>query len=1016
MNILCNKIAFFILLFLLILLGNNLRAQNEIRGKIMDENNFPMEGATVSFENHSILTDIDGNFSISSTPWIKIEKEGYKTLIVKELKEFVYLRMEKDPLWEEISIPYSTETYISSLSAISTIKGSLLNDQFVSNIGTTLSGKLAGLTVMNTNGEPYSDTPGYYGIRGIGSFNVSNPKIYVDGFEASIDHLNPMEIESISVLKDAGTLAQLGITGGNGVIWVTTNRGEKGKRISVNINRGIQEMVEKPLVTNSFQYASLYNEALSNDKGVWTEYYTQDQLDAYKKGDTGSIKYHDLLYPDVNWYDEVLKRFAPATNANVSFSGGDDNVQYFLMVGYQNIDGLYDHTDSKRNINSNINSQKFNYRANINARLNEVFSLTTKVGGNISDRFTPAYSTTTLWNNMMNYPANAFPVETPKGYGGTAIYNDNPVASILETGFAHYHYRNIQATFSLNEDLSFITKGLRFSQTLSIFNNQSQTYRKYKDYQRFAPYLAEGDTIGYRVTGTHETDFTITQSGNSYNNLLNRINTEFALTYNQTFNQHTIGGFLVYHADKFVQAGTQVPLLTRGIIGRIQYNYQNRYYAEIGNAYSGMSPYSPSKNMGFFPSLSLGWIASDDKNLSVNNSIDFLKFRASIGMVGVSDLSTANNYFMYQQYYRNGSTTPYFGTNGNSKLTTLYEYYIANENASWEKSLKMNFGTEIHLFGSRLTSIIDVFFEKRYDILTQVNVPGYYGILADVNFNAGVVHNKGFELNLAWKDKIHNFSYYIMPNFAFARNKIVDMNEAPVAYNYMKRTGTKIGSYYCLKADGLFSSWEEINDPSTPKYMYGDIQPGDIKYIDQNNDGYIDDNDMIYVKDQYQNIPEINYGVMIGGEYEGFDLSIYGYGMAHRTVNTRTSFNGAYIDGIGNLSTNAWNNRWAYYPEQGIDTRDKATYPRLSIGSNSNNWRNSTFWLKNGDFFRISNITLGYSLPGTLTNKWNAHKVRFHFTVTNPFIFDNLYGEDAEGRMDGYPMMRTYKLGLNFNF
>jgi len=232
----------------------------------------------------------------------------------------------------------------------------------------------------------------------------------------------------------------------------------------------------------------------------------------------------------------------------------------------------------------------------------------------------------------------------------------------------------------------------------------------------------------------------------------------------------------------------------------------------------------------------------------------------------------------------------------------------------------------------------------------------------------------------------------------------------------MKRTGTKIGSYYCLKADGLFSSWEEINDPSTPKYMYGDIQPGDIKYIDQNNDGYIDDNDMIYVKDQYQNIPEINYGVMIGGEYEGFDLSIYGYGMAHRTVNTRTSFNGAYIDGIGNLSTNAWNNRWAYYPEQGIDTRDKATYPRLSIGSNSNNWRNSTFWLKNGDFFRISNITLGYSLPGTLTNKWNAHKVRFHFTVTNPFIFDNLYGEDAEGRMDGYPMMRTYKLGLNFNF
>lgn len=1016
MNILSHNITIKILFVLFIFSGIQLNAQNDIRGRIVDESNYPLEGAAVSSENQSVLTDINGNFSIPHASKLKVEKAGYKTVIIEKLQDPIYVIVEKDPIWQDLFIPYGKEKYASSLSSSSTIQGSILSDQFVSNIGTVLSGKLPGLTVMNNNGEPFNDTPNSYVIRGLGSFNGSAPKIYVDGFEATLDHLNPMEIKTISIFKDAGSLAQLGIIGGNGVIWVTTKRGEKGKRVSVNINRGLQEMTEKPRVTNSFQYASLYNEALSNDRGSWTEYYSQEQLDAYKIGITGSTEYQDLLYPNVNWYDEVLKQFAPATNANVSFSGGDDDVQYYLMVGYQNIDGLYDHTDPDRNLNSNINSQKFNYRANINARLNEVFSLTTKVGGNISDRFTPSYSTTTLWNNMMNYPANAFPVETPMGYGGTAIYNDNPKASILETGFAHYHYRNIQATFSLQEDLSFITKGLAFSQTLSIFNNQSQTYRKSKDYQRFAPYITEEDTLAYKVTGTHETDFTIVQNGNSYNNLLNRINTEFILAYNQTFNQHTFSGSLVYHADKFVQAGTQVPLLTRGLMGRFQYNYLNRYFAETGLAYSGMSPYSPDRNMGFFPSLSFGWIASNEKALLDSKTVDFLKFRASIGMVGMSDLSTANNYFMYQQYYRNGSTTPYFGTNGTSKLSTLYEYYIANDKASWEKSLKTNFGAEIHLFGNRLTTVADVFFERRYDILTQVNVPSYFGILADANFNAGIIHNKGFEFNLKWKDNINGFTYYLNPNIAFARNKIIELNEAPVAYDYMEKTGTRVGAYYCLEADGLFSSWEEINNPSTPKYMYGDVQPGDIKYIDQNGDGFIDDNDMLFINDRYQSIPEINFGIMIGGEYRGFDLSLYGYGMAHRTLNIRTNSNGAYVDGIGNLSMMAWNDRWAYYPELGIDTRAEASYPRLSIGSNANNWRNSTFWLRNGDFFRISNLTLGYTIPAVYTNSWNTDKIRIYFTATNPFLFDRLDGEDAEGRMDDYPMMRTFKIGLNLNF
>lgn len=1016
MRIFNSKRILICLLFQGVLLGGFVNAQDKVRGSVVDALGYPIPGAAVTTGNITATTDDQGTFLLPPAKTIKIVKMGYQSVVINNFHEKVVVRMEEDPLQQEISVPYEEAKSFSLISAVSTIKGEDLKDQFVSNIGAILAGKLAGLTVMQGSGEPYMDTPESYHIRGIGSFNIQTPKIYVDGFEASIDHLNPMEIESVSVLKDAGALTQLGINGANGAIWVTTKRGEKGQRISVNIDRGMQEITIKPQFANAYQYASLYNEALSNDKGTWTQFYSDEKLSAYKNGNDGKTEDYDLLYPNVNWYDEVLKSFAPATNANVSFSGGNDRSLYYLMMGYQNIDGLYKDTDKKRNINSNINSQKFNYRANIDVRLSDIFSIATTIGGNISDRFTPSFTTSTLWNNMMSYPANAFPVKTPKGYGGTAIYRDNPKASVLETGFVHYHYRNIQATLSLNEDLNFITRGLKFSQTLSLYNNESQTYRKSKDYQRFEPFLTSGGVIDYNVIGTQETDFTIVQEGNSYNNLLNRINTELSLMYNRNFDKHQLHGSVVYHADKYVTAGTQVPLLTRGFVGRLNYNYDQRYLAELGYAFSGMSPYSPDHNIGFFPSLSLGWIASDEGYLKGNKTINYLKVRGSIGLVGMPDLTTANNYFMYQQYYKNGNTAAYFGTQGTSRLSTLYEYYIANKNASWEKSLKANIGTDIQLFNSRLTATVDLFYENRYDILTTINVLGYTGIASDANFNSGIVVNKGFETDFTWRDKIGNFSYYFNPRITFSRNKIVEMNEAPVAYDYSKKTGTKIGVYNCLIADGLFKSWDEINDPSTPVYMYGDIQPGDIKYVDKNKDGNIDDNDKAYINDRYQDIPEINLGINFGLFYKGFDLTIYGYGMAHRTISIMNRINGAFINGTGNLSMMALNNRWAYYPDQGIDTRQTANYPRLSVGSNTNNWMISTFWLRSGDFFRISNVSLGFTLPKSLTGKIDIEKIRLYIAATNLLLFDNLDMEDIEGQVGDYPLMKTFKIGLNLNF
>ena len=456
---------------LMLLAGGQVYAQRTAQGHVVDESGFPIAGAIVTAGSKTATTDNKGRFRIEDATSLRIEMPGYMPQILDRLSDKMTVTLKEDDLQRSLSTPAGIRSRFGMASAVSTIQGDELNDEFVSNAGRILSGKLPGLTVEQTSGEPGNDSPVFY-IRGLGSWNTSKPLIYVDGFEAPMDRLSPTEIESISVLKDAGALAQFGIKGANGVIWITTKRGSIGKpKVKVSLNQGWQEAVSLPKFIDSYTYASLYNEAVSNDLGRWNPYYTEAQLNAYKNGNDGTIEHYDQLYPNVNWHDEVLRSFAPATNADVSFSGGSKTVRYFLALGYQNIDGLYKNTDKDRDVNSNLNFQKFNYRANIDARLGKIFDVAASVGGDISDRYTPNYSTETLWTNMVKYPANAFPARTPGGYGGTVIYPDNPIGSVLETGFRHFHYRNVQATVTIGEDLSFITKGLRLTETGDFYGD-----------------------------------------------------------------------------------------------------------------------------------------------------------------------------------------------------------------------------------------------------------------------------------------------------------------------------------------------------------------------------------------------------------------------------------------------------------------------------------------------------------------------------------------------------------------
>ena len=1006
-----------------IFLAGIVNAQDVIKGSVVGPSGYPVVGAKIISGRDTVVTDKNGSFSISKLGAITVMSTGYRTKIISPPFTNSQIVLEKDLMTQVVDIAYGTQSRLSLTSSISSIKGEDLKDAYSTNIGSTLYGRLSGLTVLPTSGEPGNDFPVFL-IRGMGTMNNPQPVVYVDGLETRMDLLKSEEIESISILKDAAALAPFGIKGANGIIWVTTKRGKIGAtEIKASVQTGIQQPSTLPKFVNSYDYARLYNEARSNDNGnVWSPFYTEAQLNAYKNGNVNNDPNYDLLYPNVNWYDAVLKNSAPLSNADVSASGGNENSKYFLFLGYQSNGGLYSGTDPKKDINANNDYSKLNVRTNVDIKLPSIFDAKITFGGVLENRYTPSFDVSTLFRNTASYPANAFPIETPLGYGGTSIYPDNPKASVLQRGFRQFNNRSVQASLGLGQNLDFITKGLRLEETFSIFNYENSAYYKDRDYQRFEPYLLPNGSIDYKVTGNPVIFFAISQTGTSRNTIQYRQNLRFALTYDRVFNSHHLQGSLLYIGDKFEDEGFNPTYLFRGFSGRLNYGFKEKYFAEFSYALNGTGDFPPGKNMGFFPALSLAWVVSNEDFVRNSTGINYLKLRGSAGLVGNGNIGgqpftyqqyyqsgTAGSRFAYQQYYQSGTAGPRFNTTGTSTAGTLFQSTIANPLLTWEKAFKADFGIDGRFF-NRLDAAVDLFYDRRKDILVNQNSLATLGFINGTS-NDGIVTNKGVELNLNWKDQMGNLSYYVNPVFSFAKNKITNMNELPQAEDYLARTGYSIGQPFGLVASGIFQSMAEIN--GAPVQTFATVQPGDIRYVDQNKDGIIDNNDRIALNGKYSAIPEISYGLNIGLMFKGFDLSVAGYGVSHRSVYVDDIVSYAFQDN-GNAAIGALD-RWAYYPAQNIDTRATATYPRLSLGNNSNNFRNSSFWIRNGNYFRLGELTLGYSLPVTFISKAKMQKMRIFLSGRNLYTADKIDIVDPE-ISTGYPFMKSYNIGLNMNF
>ena len=996
-------------LILFILLGMSIgaSAQERINGTIRGKNGNPLSDAIIISNGKLIETsDENGIFKVDSCKTIIVKHIGYKSqTLTLGKKTNIEVILEPLEYNDDIQLAFESPSYSSYTGAVSSTVSKELTNIPTQTLGNNLAGKIAGLTVVQSSGEPGSDAPDLY-VRGKSTYNNSDILVLVDGFEGDYNQLLPEEIESITIFKDAAALAIYGIRGANGAMLVKTKRGVKRDKIDIRLNLrgGISSPITLPKFVNSYTYASLYNEALSNDNNcIWTPKYTDAELNAYKD------KTDPYFYPNVNWYKETLESNTPYADTNLSFRGGNNNVRYYLILGYMNSQKFYIKNPDKsfEQLHNLGKTDKYNARANVDININKIFSLSANIGAVILSRTYP--NSSDFWNILATTPSNAFPIKNEDGtWAASPVYTSNPLGTLAMTGKRKTNERTLQADVMFKQDLGRILPGLKFSEGISFSSWSLSNYDISRDYQRW--YIPKNNGIAGEptlVAGT-ESEFSINQNTRSqWTRQSYQGFAEYETAINRVHKIHSILGVMY---SRYEVDGNNVAYLNAGSYGRLGYDYDNRYLTEFSFSYNGSENLSKGHKFGFFPSLSFAWVLSNEKFLENNGVVNFLKIRVSGGMLGSADLGSTR--FGYQTYYVNSQYSYQLGSSGSSSVTGIKEGRLGNSDITYEKNYKYNLGVDFAFF-NKLNGKLDFFTEKRKGILVvqTPQVPSVVGMTLPYE-NLGEVSNKGFELELSYNEEISDFKFGIAGNIAYAKNKIDYQAEVFRKNDFSKRTGHSVDDLFGLEAVGFFQSEEEINAPDTPIQTFGQVQPGDIRYKDQDKNGIIDENDVIHLG--HSNLPELNYGINLTLAYKGFDFNAFFFGQAMRSVMlTNNQYAFAFYNN-GQVPVAALG-RWAYYPERGVDTRNTASYPRLSTSDNKNNYRYSSFWMKNASFLRLRNIELGYSLSKSLTDKLQVSGIRLYVSGTNLLTFTPLKDYDPQV-MTGYPLSKSYNIGINLQF
>ena len=892
-----------------------------------------------------------------------------------------------------IDVAYGKQTRPAITSSISTIHSDELLKNTVTNVGNALSGRLPGLTVIQKSGEPGADLPTLL-IRGRNTYNVNTPLLLVDGFETDFQQLALFEIESISILKDASALAMYGQKGANGAILVTTKRGQEGKtRITFNMYGALQQPQKMPGLLNSFEYATLYNEALQND-GQPALYSSQD-LAHYQSGDD------PFMHPNNNFFKQLIKSTSPLIQGDLGLSGGTKGVKYFVSMNYMKNGGIYNYPNLNNGYNTQSSLNRYNLRANLDIEVTDNLTAKIDIGGRLDDRHYPGRSADDIWNGMYNTPPLAYPMINPNGtIGGNQQYTNNPYGMLTGSGYQSSSERNLYASVRLNYKLDDLVKGLSagingaVSNWMQAIDNKTRTFAVYGLQQIL-------NTYSYTKIGENSALNWVTGSGHN-----NRNSFEANLNYETTKGDHAFSALLLYHMDSYILRGAHQDQRHQGASARVHYGYKNRYFAELTSGYYGSEVFKAGKRFGLFPAAALGWIASEEQFMkNALPFVNYLKLRGSYGLTGsntsFTGLSITDRIF-YNQYY-SGATGYAFGPTMATTKVGRQEGRMSNPNLTWDKAYKTDLSAEMTLF-NHVKFMFTWFNEVRTDILTldASNIPETLGFSngRQPMRNGGEVKNHGYESTLEYFGSANDFKYSVEGGVWFNKSEIVkrpDLTIYPDAYR--NATGKPVGQIFGLEAIGYYKDAADV--ANHPKQMFGIVGAGDVIYKDQNGDNVIDDNDKKPIG--YSDIPQFNYTLNLNLQYHNFDFTAFFQGVA----NSSTMLSSYFIP----FSTKG--NAFEYAFDRWTTTNQNAKFPRLSTVANANNNQSSTIWLRSADYLKLRNLELGYKLPENVLKSMRMDKIRFFVRGMNLFTSSKEIDFMDPESMTGYPSMKSVTLGVN---
>ena len=1037
-----------------------------VSGTVLDKTtNDPLIGVSVVVKgvaNAGTITDMDGKFTLklpyAEAPLV-FSYLGYQPQeIVPGAKKELTVLLQEDTkaLQEVVVVGYTKQRKETMIGSVATITTKDLTQSPTANINNALAGRLPGLIVNQyAGGEPGVDQSELF-IRGKATYGNQSAIVIVDGIERDMSYLAPDEIETFTILKDASATAAYGIRGANGVIVITTKRGKAAEKATVNLKAsiGINQPIGFPEYLGSADYATLYNEARLNDAKmtgadiISLYLFSQQAIDNFRraKGDNS-----DGLGYDWDYYDFAFK---PGLQEDVSLSirGGTDKVRYYVLANYFSQGGNYKYSNAGE-YDSQTKFTRNKFRSNIDININRYLSTRLDLGARITDRNAPGTTAGRLMTICATQPPylpilveeNAHPQneeyiqQNPRGmlYGDN-IYRYNLLGELSRTGYLNEKNTYLNGSFAMNLDMEFLTKGLKAEVMFSYdasegrwINRKLDTYkdgyREYPKYATFMPiegsdaYMAGGHYTGaYKTGNKYDIDQTI-GNGFSHNASDGRTYIQARLDYNRLFsNRHEVTAMLLANRGNRT-VNNELAYHSQGITGRFAYYYNQKYLMEFNFGYNGSENFAPGKRYGFFPAGSIGWVVSEEEFMKKASWIDFLKVRASYGLVGSDNVSSR---FPYLAFYGGGSGYD-FGNNFGTNVGGTSEGNLANANLTWEKARKLNVGIDFTTLNQRLALTIDAFYEYRFDIITDMNSDGIMGYPDIVGKDAalqnlGEVSNRGVDIELSWNDKIgKDFRYYIRPNLTFSRNRLEYKAEVARKNSWRKETGKRLYENFVYVFDHFVADQEEADRLNKIGYQpWGQLIPGDVVYKDLDRNGVIDDEDRTAMGNPRS--PELMFGIPFGFQYKNFDFSVLLQGATKSSI----LLNGAAVfdfpqfeqDKIGRVKKMHLD-RWT--PE----TAATAKYPALHYGTHDNNKNgNSSLFLYDASYLRLKNVEIGYNVSPKLLRKFHVQQARIYVQGLNLLTFDKLGDVDIDPETksgDGaswYPIQKVFNFGIDITF